>query len=328
MPRRLLVLLPFVLPLPAMVSAEAPIELDIDRERITVSGISSGAYMAGQLHVAHSGLIGGAGLIAGGPYACAGGSIGQALSLCTQGGDFDLDSISERVSSFAESGAIDNPSNLADDRVWLFHGADDTIVAASVSAAAADFYREYAPPDNVALVETVPAAHGMPTVSAGAPCGDMVSPFINACGFDAAGALLEHLYGALEAPAATTGKLRTLDQKKFADAELWDHAFLYVPEDCANGASCALHVAFHGCRQSAEFVGDAFARNAGYNTWAETNRLIVLYPQAASSKVAPVNPHGCWDWWGYTGDGYATQAGAQVAAVKAMIEALNGSLLK
>ncbi|HET6630636.1 MAG TPA: PHB depolymerase family esterase [Woeseiaceae bacterium] len=324
MPIRLLFLLPLLAACnaPATAPAEAPLELNIDRERITVSGISSGAYMAGQLHVAHSSLIGGAALLAGGPYACAGGSIQQALSLCTKGGDFDLDAIAERVSSLAESGAIDDPSNLADDRVWLFHGAADAVVDASVPAAAADFYRRYVPPENIALIDTVPAVHGMPTVSAGAPCGEMASPFINACGFDAAGALLEYLYGPLDEPAATTGELRTLDQHAFADAELWGHAFLYVPEACAAGAACGLHVAFHGCRQSAEFVGDAFAKDAGYNRWAETNRLVVLYPQVASSKVAPLNPHGCWDWWGYTGEQYATKQGAQVSAVVSLIDAL------
>lgn len=324
MPIRLLLLLPLLAACdaPASAPAEGPIELNIDRDRVTVSGISSGAYMAGQLHVAYSSLVGGAALLAGGPYACAGGSIQQALNLCTKGGDFDLDGIAERVNSLAGSGAIDDLSNLADDRIWIFHGAADEIVDASVAAAAAEFYRGYVPPQNIALIDAVPAAHGMPTLSAGAACGEMVSPFINACGFDAAGALLEHLYGPLDEPADSAGELRTLDQQEFANAELWDHAFLYVPAACAEGAACGLHVAFHGCRQSAEFVGEVFAKNAGYNEWAETNRLVVLYPQAASSKIAPLNPHGCWDWWGYTGEQYETKQGAQVSAVRSLIDAV------
>src|SRR5215217_4360237 len=39
--------------------------------RVTVSGISAGAFFAHQFHVAYSGLVKGAGLVAGGPYACA-----------------------------------------------------------------------------------------------------------------------------------------------------------------------------------------------------------------------------------------------------------------
>jgi hypothetical protein len=43
----------------------------VDPERVAVSGISSGAYMAVQLHVAFSSLFKGVGVVAGGPYYCA-----------------------------------------------------------------------------------------------------------------------------------------------------------------------------------------------------------------------------------------------------------------
>ena len=61
------------------VTVVAPPTFDIDASRITVSGVSSGAYMAGQLHVAHSAAISGAGLIAGGPYWCASGAMQKGL---------------------------------------------------------------------------------------------------------------------------------------------------------------------------------------------------------------------------------------------------------
>jgi poly(3-hydroxybutyrate) depolymerase len=81
-----------------------------------------------------------------------------------------------------------------------------------------------------------------------------------------------------------------------------------------------VHVAFHGCRQKAE----QFARDAGYNRWADANRMIVLYPQViARTSWALYNPRGCWDWWGYTGPEYHTKAGAQIRAVKAMLERLS-----
>jgi poly(3-hydroxybutyrate) depolymerase len=86
-----------------------------------------------------------------------------------------------------------------------------------------------------------------------------------------------------------------------------------------------LHVAFHGCGQGVGFVGRAFASGAGYNRWAAANRIVVLYPQAAPSRVAPFNPQGCWDWWGYTGPDYAARNGAQLAAVRRMVAALGGA---
>jgi poly(3-hydroxybutyrate) depolymerase len=89
-----------------------------------------------------------------------------------------------------------------------------------------------------------------------------------------------------------------------------------------------VHVAFHGCRQGVDAVDERFVRDAGYNRWADTNRLIVLYPQAKARYVWwTFNPRGCWDWWGYTGQNYATKEAAQIRAVLAMVERL-GSQFK
>ena len=52
-------------------AAEALPKLGADLAQSSVSGLSSGAYMAGQIQVAHSKDIVGAGIVAGGPYACA-----------------------------------------------------------------------------------------------------------------------------------------------------------------------------------------------------------------------------------------------------------------
>src|SRR6188472_1210286 len=43
----------------------------VDPARVSISGISSGAFMANQFHIAHSALIMGAGIVAGGLYGCA-----------------------------------------------------------------------------------------------------------------------------------------------------------------------------------------------------------------------------------------------------------------
>src|SRR5436190_20669151 len=56
---------------PAAAAAEDLPKLGIALPVTSVSGLSSGAYMAGQIEVAHSTQIVGAGIVAGGPYACA-----------------------------------------------------------------------------------------------------------------------------------------------------------------------------------------------------------------------------------------------------------------
>jgi hypothetical protein len=43
-------------------------------------------------------------------------------------------------------------------------------------------------------------------------------------------------------------------------------------------------------------IGDVFVKNAGYLEVAESNAIIVLFPQAVSTAVS--NPNGCFDWWG------------------------------
>ena len=113
---------------------------NIDAQRITVSGVSSGAYMAGQLHVAHSALFSGAALLAGGPYRCAAGNIQKALGACISGGDIDEPGLLEYARTAADAGQIDSLENLAHDPVWLFHAANDAVVSAEMTRAAASFY--------------------------------------------------------------------------------------------------------------------------------------------------------------------------------------------
>ena len=101
-----------------------------------------------------------------------------------------------------------------------------------------------------------------------------------------------------------------------------DEGYAYVPARLRRPSRCRIHVAFHGCRQNAQAVGERFVREAGYNRWADSNRLIVLYPQTIARYWWVYNPRGCWDWWGYTGAGYATKEAPQMRAVLGMVERL------
>ena len=94
---------------------------------------------------------------------------------------------------------------------------------------------------------------------------------------------------------------------------------VYVPNACETGAGCRIHIAFHGCAQNEAAVGEAFTKNTGFARWADTNRLIVLFPQTESSAL---NPQGCWDWWGYTGRNFLTKDAPQIRAVRRMLDTL------
>lgn len=113
---------------------------------------------------------------------------------------------------------------------------------------------------------------------------------------------------------------------------LAERGYVYVPKGCSEHHGCRLHVVFHGCLQNADAVGDAFYRHAGYNEWAEANDIVVVYPQAApvirrliGIPLKWPNPQGCWDWWGFTGENFATKSGPQISAVDAMIDRLAGN---
>ena len=302
----------------------------VDLEQTSVSGISSGGFMAVQLHLAHSAMISGVGVLAGGPYACARDSARRALEVCMTGGADAAASIELTRQAF-RSGAIDDPANLADDKVWLFSGYNDGVVKQQTMDALYLYYGHFSGKGNVYYRDNLDAGHAQVTPDFGGHCSATGGLFINDCDYDAAGALLQHIYGRLEPTASNqlSGALFAFDQGEFVTGDpahigLSDSGYAYVPADCSNGTRCRVHVAFHGCQQNAERIGDAFYRQAGYNEWADGNRIIVLYPQTVSTHLSPLNPNACWDWWGYTDGDYATRRGQQIKVVRAMLERLVG----
>jgi poly(3-hydroxybutyrate) depolymerase len=307
--------------------------LALDPSAVTVSGISAGGYMAVQFHVAHSALVQGAGVLAAGPYVCAQGTMRLALGRCMKGDeDIPTERLLAQTSELALEGAVDPIANLAEDRVWIFHGAADPFVAKPVVDALETYYRTLVNPENVVRIEHPKAGHLFPTADPGAPnsCWGTDSPFIGNCGFDGAHALLTQLYGELAANVSPgPDGLTEFDQRPYSQAAgsegLDERGWLFVPQGCESGAgqTCRLHIVFHGCKQGASFVKDAFVRRAGYLEVAAANRIVLLFPQVKES-FQPLNPNGCWDWWGYEGEDYATQRGPQIAAVRAMVADLLG----
>ena len=53
--------------------------LALAADGLTVSGLSSGGYMAGQFQVAFSGAVAGAAVLAGGPYGCSRGAVSTVI---------------------------------------------------------------------------------------------------------------------------------------------------------------------------------------------------------------------------------------------------------
>jgi len=300
--------------------------LSINPSEISVSGLSSGGFMAVQVHVAHSATFKrGAGIVAGGPFYCSEGSFENAIGRCmTHGSGIPVQTLVNLTNEWASDNLIDPVSNLRASRIYLFSGTEDKTVRPVVMNDLQTYYRNFVPAENTFYKNTVPSGHAMITDEFGGNCATTAAPFINNCDFDLAGEMLKHLHGNLNARnnGTLSGSLTEFDQTVFVSGHgMAKTGWVFVPQACAAGATtCKLHVVFHGCRQNTATLDDLFVRNAGYNRWADTNNIVVLYPQTGNSS-----PNGCWDWWGYDSAKFAQKSGPQIMSVKAMVARLSGN---
>lgn len=379
-------------------------KLRIDLAETTVSGISSGAYMAVQMGVVKSRLVRGVAATAGGPYMCAtNGDVGSstaAVSRCMQGDPMMPPAATDRlvdasdgtftysfqgkaqrdVERMARGQRIDPLGGIGRQAIWVFHGYNDGIVKLPVSQALVGWYTgrhpngrsasgmtARLPASQVFHKDDLNAGHAqISTACTGShcnPCDVQGGAFINSCPlpaqapYDAAGSALQMFYGRLTRTGTDSlgGRFLSFGQQPYLklidgktpvkasdEIAMGEEGYLYVPKACEDGSTtCRLHIAFHGCMQSATDMGrvtgrrDYFARNAGVNEWADQNRIVVLYPQAMPTNAVsgtalsaavnpmsaprdalgslgqamasydmsrPFNPMGCWDWWGYNDD--------------------------
>lgn len=313
----------------ANAAAESLPEYDISDSY--VSGVSAGGYMANQLHIAHSGVFEGAGIFAAGPYYCAEGDLNTALYAC-------MDTFMARKSpgelvqltkDRAGHGTVDAAENLGGDAVWLYRGTNDDTVAESVMDDLATYYDLL--DSNVTYKKNSPAGHGWVSPKGTVSCSSTASPYMNDCGTDEPGSMLSHLLGDVEAPASSaSGQTIQFDQNQYVPGgsasaiSMGETGFAYVPQVCES-ESCTLMVALHGCYQYYGLIGDDFMQQAYLNEYADTNNMIVLYPQTTKSDSNPVNPRGCFNWWAYGGDtAYSEQGGKQITTIMNMVNALGG----
>ena len=350
-------------PPPRSTSAKLSAYPRLDRA-VTVSGLSSGGFFAHQFHVTFSSLVQGAAIIGGGPYGCVEripnpywpfaslDRVSAAVVACTHyyGNRFyglrparpRVEDSLAVIETARRRDLVDDPANLADDRVWLFAGPKDEIVPGDIVATLKALYDALGVRQVMLEPADAPPAanHGMPLATFSGEsrfpkrrCDEHRPPYLIVCGYDAAGRLLGFLHGGALRQATDPhqgGTLIAFDQSEFLDGHggsMSRVGYVYVPAACADGGPCRLHVAFHGCRQNVDSQGpnrvhDDFIRDAGYNPWGAANNIVVLYPQITESGS---NPNGCWDFWGYSGSDYYGRSGRQMRAVKAMVDRLLGA---
>ncbi len=312
-----------------------------DLTQTSVSGLSSGAFMAAQFQVAYSSIMVGAGIIAGGPFYCAGSSpftplVINASTICMNPLPGFAPNAAAALSSaqlFAQAGLIDDTANLKKQKVYLFSGKSDRTVTTAVVDQTAAFYKlAGVPAKNIKYVTNVNAGHAITTTNnKDVACDVTAPPYINDCDFTQSQVILSYIYGPLHPPSTTlSGKIIEFDQNEFERSPITsmsDAAYAYVPASCAS-STCKVHVAFHGCEQGASKIGNLFYTTTGYNELADANNIIVLYPQVQASNLVPFNPKGCWDFWGYSSPNqfapnFYSKDAPQMAAIKAMLDRLS-----
>jgi hypothetical protein len=163
-------------------------------------------------------------------------------------------------------------------------------------------------------------------------------------------AMLRHIHDDLRPPAERlTGRLLRFEQTEFFDGEprscMSQFGYAYVPRAVEDGATARVHIALHGCKQGYNYVnfiygrpdsvnqppyGDRYVTTTGYNHIADSNNIIVLYPQVQGrDDDFAQNPDGCWDWWGYSSPDpaqpdYYSRNAIQIRAIYGMLRRLGG----
>jgi poly(3-hydroxybutyrate) depolymerase len=290
--RNILVVL-FIIGFSSTVQSVKLEKYNVDVSKVTVSGISSGAAMATNFHFIHSSEVSGAGIVAGVPFGCGIGVGAEGVCMKTPS-LVNINYLITQANGLASNGDIDPTSNIAGNKVFIFHGSKDTMVLPPSGPNVEQFYRNYGA--QISTDFSVAAEHGFPTNHHGAECGSKSDndAYLNNCGYKGAFKILDHLYGpGLNEPSGNEGILTNLleyeQSEFFVVAPIYSSmdttGFIYVPTACREGALCKLHIAFHGCMQSRGEVQKQFATNAGFMETAELNNVIVLFPQSAATPA-------------------------------------------
>jgi poly(3-hydroxybutyrate) depolymerase len=314
-------------------------------------GLSAGASMAVQYHVAYSSSVLGAAVFAGKPYWCEKGSTravshGQTDACLKHPSRVNVSSLVAYARQKAEAAAIDPIENLRSSNVFVYHGANDHTYLNGSMKNTADFYSALVGDEGSVTrhINEVFSDHAIPTDDFGSQCGGGPSDEgVESCGYDGAGAALQAVVREKlqpPDPAYDQSRLRTFDQRPFqrssTEPTTWSNGLtatglLYVPPLCDGGAAsdaksfsgCKLVLLFHGCYG---YCSLDYVRHNGLLKHAATNKLVVLAPQVGSLYVGAGPANGtfqsCFDNYGDTGPDYCLKKGAQNVAVKRMVDCI------
>ncbi|MBX7231903.1 MAG: PHB depolymerase family esterase [Bdellovibrionales bacterium] len=322
---------------------------------VSVSGVSSGGIMAQHLAATHPDRINGVGLFVSGiiqqtagvsatpwdPLAALFGFNHNACKalLSMKVGVEDHEAVLRAIRQILDqtAGGSELFKNI---RFFVVSGKADQVLHASLHSSLLDVLSQLGVPQNNIFAHVVPnMGHAMPIrITPGAVLGE--KDFLHPGDFDGVGTMFKfflnpsasnHLLNAnLEVLAS---EFLILNQQDFVPTGLTaksismgTEAYIYIPKACReNKNNCQkIHVALHGCEQTIEKISRRFMTATGYLKWAEAFNVVVIFPQVVKSHS---NPMGCWDWWGYTGQNYATKNAPQIQTIMNMVDFVQKKLM-
>lgn len=290
-----------------------------ETKKISISGISSGAFMAVQMGTIYSSQINGVGSVAGGFFYCAqnhlqekieegrqnlflgtknlflfqpspkffkdiitgqavfskkdewfspapANPIYQAVGVCMQNPNF---ATMPDLEKFEKDGLIDKAKNLKSQKVYIYHGDNDSVVDPQMQTRLEEFYVQNGVEKKQIKIKKLVGGHNFPTNKKNLnACDNQSVPYVSSCKFNVAQDMLQHLTGKkLLTGSANLKNLYRVDQNlepqnealkqaewKAPAQSLAPYGYLYASEKCLNSpSSCEVHVALHGCEMSDSF---------------------------------------------------------------------------
>ena len=318
-------------------------EQQTESPHLTVSGQSAGGSMAIQHLVAYSHSVDGAAIVAGSPYGCGAVPLDQWICFTGPFGTLDEDRALRYIRERRESGLIDAPVWLRLRRtpLLLFSGSKDHVVWQDVMRATARQLEALAAPGQVASVFNTSASHVWSIDHGDCSCGDCALELgdgvccdVNNCLYDLSGDMLSRFYGpALRQRSTPLPRLHWVAQWPFVPAHaarlptparMLEWAIVYVSSGCEREPSrCRLHVNYHGCTANDWKQRREWVRHIDLNEYAESNDLVVVYPQAAGNNATGT---GCWDWFDAGDADFDTRRGSQLSTVTALIADIDAAV--
>jgi len=239
----------------------------------------------------------------------------------------------------ASNHVIDDVSNLKRMKVYLYRGALDPIYEKATVVAVGKFFRNFIDPTQILEEYSIPSLHAWPTNNFGTPCGIAGPMLMENCNYDGSGIMISKISQSPLLPPAKIpmGTMYSFDQTLFFPTRfpgLAQTGYIYIPNSCLKPkVQCSLHVMFHGCTMYAENppMGLNFTQFNGINSWADSNNIIVLYPQSGGYvNQKELNPTaqelmGCYDSFGQISEDFSFKTGPQLESVSRMIRAMSCS---